>query len=221
MGRRKRGKLGKVILGVGAVAAAAGLVTVRLPEQTGDKPLEAQNRYVVARVLDGDTFELEGGDRVRLLSIDTPEAGEPLHDEAKQLLSKLTLGKPVRLEFATNRRDKYGRLLGYLYVDSIFVNKIILENGLGYLYLFKDNDVHSAEVRTLLTAQRSALSRHIGLYALEHEKESYYVSPNRGFRFHRPGCRGIESSQETSLRKYPSREEALQDGLSPCRTCKP
>ena len=56
------------------------------------------------------------------------------------MLKQYTLNKLIELKYTDKRRDKYGRLLAYVYVDSIFINKMILENGLGYLYLFKDRN---------------------------------------------------------------------------------
>ncbi len=196
------------------------LVVFRLVEEVGHDRLPT-DRFIVKRVLDGDTFELAGGDRVRLLSIDTPEKGEPLHGEACQLLSKLTLGKPVRLEYAGRRRDKYGRLLGYVYVDSVFVNKIILENGLGYLYLFRDTPLNSPETKTLLDAQRRAMAAKVGLWALPHSPEEYYIVLEGSFRFHRPGCQSVSKRKPGHFRTFSTREEALYEGLSPCRRCKP
>src|SRR5688572_915442 len=53
--------------------------------------------YKVARVIDGDTFELADGDVVRLLGIDAPEEGECYYQESKQALDKLIIGKEVEL----------------------------------------------------------------------------------------------------------------------------
>ena len=58
----------------------------------------ASNKPKVVDVYDGDTFELQSGEKVRLLGINTPEIGEPGADIAKDFLEKLVLGKEVRLE---------------------------------------------------------------------------------------------------------------------------
>ncbi|MBU8934052.1 MAG: thermonuclease family protein [candidate division Zixibacteria bacterium] len=178
-------------------------------------------RFIVVSVKDGDTFTMTGGDKVRLLSMDTPEKGEPFYDEATRLLSDLVLGEEVHLEFATKRRDKYGRLLGYVYVDSLFVNRAILENGLANLYLFKDTDLDREETNILLGAQRLALERKVGLWSLEREKEDYYVARPGSFRFHRPGCGNLRRSNSQADRLFDHRREALWEGLSPCRRCRP
>jgi micrococcal nuclease len=196
------------------------LVGFRLVDEIGRDKTPA-DRFVVARVIDGDTFELAGGDRVRLLGIDTPEKGEPFADRATFFLDSLALGKPVRLEFAENRRDSYGRLLGYAYIDSVFVNKAILDNGLGYWYLFKDNESQRLEVKELLAAQRAALARRAGIWSVAHDPEPAYINVEGSFRFHRPGCRSVQKLKPGHYQEFKTREEALALGLSPCRNCKP
>ena len=74
----------------------------------------------MARVIDGDTIELSGGDKLRLLSVDTPEKTEQYYSEAKAFLERVALHEKARIEYASTRRDKYGRLLGYLYIDTLF-----------------------------------------------------------------------------------------------------
>ena len=186
-----------------------------------DRDKTPGERLTVIKVIDGDTVELPGGDRLRLLGIDTPERDEPYYDEARKFLEKISLGKPVRVEFAGRKRDGYGRLLAYLYLDSVFINKLILENGLGYLYLFKDNDTESPQVKQLLAAQRSALENRLGIWSLARAAEPYYVASVNSFRFHRPGCRSVTKMKPGNLRRFDTREEALYEGLSPCRICKP
>ena len=52
---------------------------------------------MVTRVIDGDTIEIRGGDRVRYIGIDTPEIGEPYYSEATAKNKELVNGKEVRL----------------------------------------------------------------------------------------------------------------------------
>ena len=196
------------------------IVAFRLVEQIGfdRKP---SDRFIVKKIKDGDSVELLGGDRLRLLSVDAPEEGQLFFEEACQFLAGLTLGKTARIEFAGRRRDKYGRLLGYLYIDSIFVNKAILENGLGYLYLFKDTELDRPETEELFEAQRAAMQKGVGLWSVERAQEDYYIAAPGSFRFHRPGCRSVKGLQPGRYRTFNTREEALFEGLSPCRRCKP
>ena len=111
---------------------------------------------LVQRVVDGDTFVLEGGDRVRMLGIDTPEKFESqkldndvsrsgmdkktiqrLGELASGYTKKLIEGKKVILIPESNYedKDKYGRLLRYVYLeDGTFVNKKIVEDGYANAY---------------------------------------------------------------------------------------
>ena len=89
----------------------------------------------VIRVIDGDTITIEGGERVRYIGIDTPEIHphpEPYGIEAWQANRRLVEGKGVRLERDVSETDKYGRLLRYVYVDSVFVNAELVKAGLAH-----------------------------------------------------------------------------------------
>lgn len=92
--------------------------------------------FVVARVIDGDTFELETGEKVRYIGIDTPETVDPdkpvqcYGHEASAFDKQLIEGKKVRLVADTTDKDKYGRLLRYVYLeDGTFVNLQIIQEG--------------------------------------------------------------------------------------------
>lgn len=202
------------------VAVVIILVGFRLIEEIGPERAPG-DRFTVVRVLDGDTVELLGGDKLRLLGVDTPERDEPLYHEARAFLENLVLGRAVRLEYGGARRDRYGRLLAFVWTDTLLVNRAILENGLGYLYVFDDSPVHSAEFRSMLDAQKSAIGAKVGLMGLAREPEPYYAAAQSSHRFHRPGCRSIANSSPERARRFATREEALAVGLSPCRNCRP
>lgn len=215
--KSRRGRISWMVL----LAIIAVIVSFRYAEKIGPEKKPA-DRFTVIKAIDGDTVELQGGDKLRLLAIDTPEKGEKFHDEATRYLAHLAVGKPARIEYAENRRDRYGRLLGYLYVDdTLFVNQAIIDSGLGYLYLFKDNDLKRDEVRTLLEAQRHAMKKGSALWSIKHDPEEYYVANVNAFRLHRPGCPSIDDIRPDRKHVYQTREEGLAEGLSPCRNCKP
>ncbi len=103
----------------------------------------------VTRVVDGDTFEVQIGDKketVRMLLVDTPEStGEykdnpmPYGKEASEHTKKSLIDKDVKIYFDGDERDKYDRILGYIEVDDKDYNEELLKKGYAQLrYLFQD-----------------------------------------------------------------------------------
>ncbi|MFQ5454606.1 MAG: thermonuclease family protein [Nitrospirota bacterium] len=97
--------------------------------------------HIVIRVIDGDTLEVAGGERIRLIGVDTPETVHPkkpveyFGKEASQFTKKMVEGKKVKLEYDWQRKDKYGRTLAYVYLeDGTFLNAEIIKQGYGYVY---------------------------------------------------------------------------------------
>jgi micrococcal nuclease len=174
----------------------------------------------VKRVIDGDTFELTTGKHVRLQGIDTPEKGEPFADIATDFADSIFRGKAVRLEVDKKEpEDKYGRILGYVYVDRILFNELIIRRGLARVYLFRGNQPFRAE---LISAQNEARRAKIGIWSLPAPSpEPYYIAPGGSYRFHRPLCPLIKNINLKKAKRYKSRDGALDMGLSPCRECKP
>jgi len=84
------------------VVVALLILVLRLVEEIGPEGRPG-DRFTVTRVIDGDTMELRGGDRLRLLAIDTPEESEPFYTDATRLAAKLALGQVGRIEYAAIR----------------------------------------------------------------------------------------------------------------------
>jgi len=100
--------------------------------------LEA-GRYRVVRVVDGDTLVivLAGEkERVRLIGANTPETVkpdwpvEPWGPEASQFTKEFLAGGEVRLEYDGQRRDKYDRILAYVWVGDRMLNEELIRAGL-------------------------------------------------------------------------------------------
>lgn len=135
----------------------------------GCTPVSGQGYYAaVARVIDGDTIKLSNGERVRYIGIDTPELHHPkkpveyLAKEAKEFNERLVGAKVVRLEFDVEKRDKYGRLLAYVYVGDTFVNAKIIEEGYAQILTIPPNVKYAEE---FLRLQRKAREENRGLWA--------------------------------------------------------
>jgi micrococcal nuclease len=85
----------------------------------------------VTRVIDGDTIEIEGGESVRYIGIDTPElkSSDCYSVEARNKNKELVLDRIVKLEFDKSKRDKYQRLLRYVWIDDKLINEILVSEG--------------------------------------------------------------------------------------------
>ena len=86
----------------------------------------------VARVVDGDTIVLSGGRRLRYIGIDTPEIGDNLEyygPEATDFNARIVAGGKVSLEKDVSDKDRFGRLLRFVYADGILVNAELVREG--------------------------------------------------------------------------------------------
>lgn len=109
-----------------------------IPQATHTPTDIAERRGEVAlvrRVLDGDTIEVQIEDKiylVRYIGIDSPEAGQPLGQEAGEFNRQLVEGKRVILEKDVSDTDRYDRLLRYVYLpDGTFINAALVAAGFG------------------------------------------------------------------------------------------
>lgn len=121
----------------------------------------AQDVQVVS-VVDGDTFDISTGERVRLIGIDTPERGELFYKEAKDALIVMTKDKTVRLEKDVSEKDRYGRLLRHVYIDDEWINKKMIEEGYARLLTISPDVAH---VDIFRKAEKSARNHKKGLWA--------------------------------------------------------
>lgn len=129
---------------------------------------EKEGTYLVTRVIDGDTIELANGEKVRYIGVDTPELHHPQKEveyyaqEAYEANRRLVEGERVRLELDAEERDRYGRILAYVYVDDLMVNEWLVANGYARVATFPPN-VEYAE--RFLQLEREARQAKVGLWA--------------------------------------------------------
>jgi micrococcal nuclease len=120
--------------------------------------------YLVTRVIDGDTIEIESGQKVRYIGIDTPEKGDCFENEATQANTKLVLNKHVSLEKDVSETDRYGRLLRYVYVGDIMINKKLVEEGYAVASSYPPDIKYQEQLRLI---NNSAILNGIGLWGSE------------------------------------------------------
>jgi micrococcal nuclease len=123
--------------GLVACACVASLAaqTRRPPGTAGG--ITPDQHFPVRFAFDGDTLDVTGAGRVRLLGIDAPEMGAgfdtpaPFAREARTHLIAVAVGRWVHLETDAETRDTYGRLLAYVIRDDgLFVNAAMVREGL-------------------------------------------------------------------------------------------
>lgn len=181
--------------------------------------------YVVNKVIDGDTVQLETGEVVRYLGIDAPElflkegGSEFFAREAARFNKKLVLLKKVRLEFDTEKKDHYGRLLAYVFVKNTFVNGELVRHGYARAAVRPPNVKYK---ELLLDNQRKAMAEDKGLWQeKKRDTESSYIGNKRTYVLHRPSCKYVDKIPEKSRIVFRSRLDAIKIGYVPDKFCKP
>ncbi len=133
------------------------------------KKVNEQEKVTFAKCGDGDTarFIINGEEKkVRFLAIDTPETdkNEPFSKDAKEYTcNALKKAKEIILEYDSNsdKEDKYGRILAFVYVDNRLLQKELISNGLAKVaYLYGDYE----HVDELKKAEETAKNNKIGIW---------------------------------------------------------
>ncbi len=164
------------------------LWTLFVPKDIGqEKPNEVQNTFTevasdssqtllrnlqkvkVSRVIDGDTIELESGQKVRYIGIDTPETVDHRRDpqcfcqEASLQNKKLVEGKDIYLEKDISQTDKYGRLLRYIYLEEneISINEQLIKEGYAVASSYPPDIKYQEKLKT---AEQEARDNQKGLW---------------------------------------------------------
>jgi micrococcal nuclease len=126
----------------------------------------------VQEVIDGDTVILTDGEHLRYIGIDAPEIRrkingrwvylpEPLAEEARIHNEQMVMGKALTLEFDRERKDQYGRLLAYVYVNDQFINAELIREGYARLLVYPPNTRHAD---LFLRLEREAMREHRGIW---------------------------------------------------------
>lgn len=184
-----------------------------------------EQEFLVTKVIDGDTIQLEDGRIVRYIGVDAPElrskdgASEFFSRQALQFNKKLVYLKKVRLEFDEQKFDQHGRVLAYVFVKNIFVNAELIKHGYARVLLKPPNLKYKD---LFLSLQEKAISEHKGLWQEKKpDTESHYIGNKRTYVFHRPNCKLAQRISEKNRIVFRSRFDAIRIGYSPCRQCKP
>lgn len=166
-----RRQLGAVLVLLVVATGCARSPAPALTPAPATGTLPAGVDVVVRKVVDGDTLEVSGGERVRLIGIDTPESVAPdrpvgcFGKEASRFTASLVPpGTQIRLVGDVEQRDRYGRLLAYVYrqADGLFVNAELLRQGYAQLLTIPPNIAHTDEFTAIARQAREGAQ---GLWA--------------------------------------------------------
>lgn len=137
--------------------AGASFANARVCIEPSKEQLSSMSLVAVQRVVDGDTLRLADGRNVRLIGVNTPEFGrknkatEPFAEKAKQRLTALIGGtkiggtKRVRLQAGEETKDRYGRLLAYVFTEQgENVETALVREGLGFAIAIPPNVTYQA-----------------------------------------------------------------------------
>lgn len=129
--------------------------------------LGATTQAKVTRIIDGDTIEIETGQKIRLIGIDTPEMDnfgkerECYALEAKNKLEEMVLDKAAVLEKDVSETDRFGRLLRYVWLDGEMVNEKMVREGYATAATFPPDVKYKDR---FLVAESQAREKGLGLW---------------------------------------------------------
>lgn len=201
-------------------------------QQAGQsQPTEAlpDGSYRVIRVVDGDTIVISyqgKEEKVRLIGVDTPESvhsdaskNTPYGKIASDYTKAQLTGKTIQLEFDVQERDKYGRLLAYVYVDGKMYNKTLLEEGHAKVATFPPNVKYVDEFQRL---EQQAQKKQVGMwqgYTLK--TEGNFIGSKNSQKYHLTDCQGAKKISDHNKVWFDTEQEAAAAGYQPCAICLP
>jgi endonuclease YncB( thermonuclease family) len=149
-----------------AVASPIVSTTTTGSETAASQTMTESVPIVVTRVVDGDTINVDSGDRVRLVQIDSPEAkGECYGKKSGTVLrGLLPVGTEVRLvrDPKLDAVDRYGRLLRYVFVGDENINLVLVKKGAASVWFFDGDQGKYAD--QLLSAANAASKERRGAW---------------------------------------------------------
>ena len=181
---------------------------------------------VVERVVDGDTVVLNNSEKVRFICVNTPEKNEDGYIEATNFLKEILLNKTVLLVKDTTEKDKYGRLLRYVYLNGTFVNSLIAEKGFGGSFPYAPDLKLCDEIK--IAEEKAKLSK-LGIWSKEETAgdpcvslgcaENNVVGSKNSDKWHYCNCKWAKRIKKENLVCFNTTEEAEEKGYTETGSC--
>ncbi|GAB4409892.1 MAG: hypothetical protein Kow00123_23400 [Anaerolineales bacterium] len=196
----------------------------RTEPSAGKGPVETAR---VVRVIDGDTIvvDINGQTyRLRYIGIDTPEPDQPFGREAAEKNAELVSGRIVELEKDVSEVDRYGRLLRYVWIGDMMVNRELVCRGYATVATYPP-DVKYQDI--FLRCEREARGASRGLWGAQptavapQTGNCPYIGNKNSKVFHHAWCSSVAQMNPANKVCFATREEALAQGYRPCKNCRP
>lgn len=188
-----------------------------------NQKLQANNRVI--EVIDGDSFTLRSGQRIRLCNLYAPELEYCGGKEAKKKLEELILGKEVEIEISSH--DQYNRPLALVYVGNTLANEVLLKEGWA-----RYDGSPNPKREVLKSAYDYAVSNKKGIFSPlciseKPEKSNCLikgnVQRNDGSKtYHFPGCSeyaAVIVEKDLGEKWFCSEKEAQKEGFTKAQNC--
>lgn len=117
-----------------------------------------EQKALVTKITDGDTFTIQNNLKIRLKGINAPEKSMLYYEESTQFLEDSISNQIINL--VSSEKDKYGRIIAYVFLDRQLINKQILEQGYANLYYYQKDDYYEE----LKQAEEDARNKEIGIW---------------------------------------------------------
>ncbi len=135
---------------------------------------DSQKEALISRVIDGDTFQIQSGEKIRLIGINAPEYDlrrhhiQPYGKEASLFAKENLNGKKVILESDIQKKDKYNRTLAYVYLENgVFVNEWLVSEGYAKARYYAPNGKYYSRLKN---AEKKAKEERKGIWKNESKK---------------------------------------------------
>lgn len=206
----------KVLVKIAWFGAIVGIILLYGYTEFSYSNLTLQGPYNVTYIVDGDTLDIENGERIRLSGINTPETGECYYQEAKDALYYYTYGKKVYLESDIDSKDKYGRRLAYIYVEKEMINTYLIEKGFAKVY--DKYNYSTKRYEELKKVEEEAKRKKLGVWSCSDPKEGcMFVASKNSNVYHEPHCKWAKKIKPENLVCFHSIEETK--GYEPAKSC--
>lgn len=185
-------------------------------------------------VTDGDTIEVDGLGKIRLVGVNTPERGQTGYICSKRFVQKLCLNKEVSLDIDDSKNtDKYGRYLAVVIVDGKSLNEMLLKEGLAEVMYIPPSEFYPYD----WAPDSNGYSNYVSSYSSSNSGSSSsssftagstggsssgsFIASANSHKFHYPSCRWGKKISDKNKITFKSRNDAISQGYEPCKVCQP